>query len=433
VLASGLAGCGGGEPPPADASPSAAKPPTNRIAIPPTVRSNLGMTFAEVQRRQVEQTTRIPGAFELLPKARREYRLSLPGTVQMEVDQFDQVSPGDLLYRIRSPRWPELQHEIIEAEQDIQSAVATIAVARARQDESEVQRRVLQERLSSLVEAGVRNAAIEADLAGLEAATPRLRAEVQQAETVLENARRARAHAVHRASAATGIPEAELLAETSGSPAYRGIDLIDVRASEAGVVESLGVTDGGYAEPPTLAISTVQPEQVRLRGVAMQGDLPRIGSAPTGRIVSADRSEGGVEAAVTLGLEADPAHRTIAVLGTPDTYHAWMRPGVSAFLELAGEGSAPPALAIPRAAVVQDGLARVFFRRDPADPNSVIRVEADLGTDDGRWVVVNSGVALGDEVVLGGAYELNLASQTGGLRQKGGHFHADGTFHAEDH
>ena len=78
-------------------------------------------------------------------------------------------------------------------------------------------------------------------------------------------------------------------------------------------------------------------------------------------------------------------------------------------------------------------MTHVFFRRDPSDPNRAIRVEADLGTDDGRWIAINSGLALGDEVVVDGAYELNLASETGGMNRQGGHFHADGTWHAEEH
>ena len=72
----------------------------------------------------------------------------------------------------------------------------------------------------------------------------------------------------------------------------------------------------------------------------------------------------------------------------------------------------------------------VVFRRDPADPDKVIRVDADLGVDDGRWIEVKSGLMDGDEVVGPGAYELMLASS--GSAPKGGHFHADGTFH-EDH
>ena len=94
-------------------------------------------------------------------------------------------------------------------------------------------------------------------------------------------------------------------------------------------------------------------------------------------------------------------------------------------------GGAAAELAIPLSAVLQDGLQRVFFRRDPADPDKVIRIEADLGLDDGRWVEVKSGLLDTDEVVLAGAYELMLASS--GSAAKGGHFHSDGTFHDGAH
>ena len=70
----------------------------------------------------------------------------------------------------------------------------------------------------------------------------------------------------------------------------------------------------------------------------------------------------------------------------------------------------------------------MLFRRDPKDPDQVIRLGADLGLSDGRWVEVKSGLRDGDAVVLAGAYELMLASS--GAATKGGHFHADGTFHA---
>jgi hypothetical protein len=58
---------------------------------------------------------------------------------------------------------------------------------------------------------------------------------------------------------------------------------------------------------------------------------------------------------------------------------------------------------------------------------------ADLGVDDGRWVIINSGVRLGDQVVLHGAYELQLAMAQAGGAPTGGHVHPDGTFHADNH
>jgi multidrug efflux pump subunit AcrA (membrane-fusion protein) len=84
-------------------------------------------------------------------------------------------------------------------------------------------------------------------------------------------------------------------------------------------------------------------------------------------------------------------------------------------------------LAIPQSAVVRDGTRAIIFRRDPANPDMVIRMEADLGLSDGRWVVIQSGVKEGDEVVMGGNFQLMLA--TGGSTEKAGHFHPDGTFH----
>lgn len=412
---------------------------TNRIDIPVTVRSNLGITFAKVERRRVDGTIRVPGAFELQPRARHEYRLTLPGTVRLEVDQYQRIEPSDVLYRFRSPAWPELQHEIIMGEQDIESARAAIDVAGARIDEAERRVAIMRERLSSLAQAETRNADLEAEVAGFEASLPRLRAERRQAETALANAQRTREHALHRASAATGIPEAQLAApaqhEGKAVPAYRLIDWIEVRATGTGVVEALALTDGSFAQAPSLVLSTIDPEKVRFRAMALQSDLARLGATPEARIVPPTTPgiplSDGVQATVTIGLEAHPQQRTVTLLATPAEGRAWIRPGVSAFLEVVAETTGGPALAIPRTAVVKDGITHVFFRRDPSDPNKAIRVEADLGVDDGRWVAINSGLSLGDEVVLDGAYELKLASEQSGVSQQGGHFHADGTFHDE--
>lgn len=441
VMAALLVGCSRGDAgPPAPHASVDTEPATNRVDIPATVRRNLGVTFAGVERRQVESTIRVPGAFELQPLARHEYRLTLSGAVKLEVDQYQRVEPGDLLFRLRSPQWPELQHEIIVGEQEIESATAEINVVRARIDEAEQRLGVVRERLASLSDAEIRNASLEAQASEFEASLPRLRAELVQAETKLANAHRTREHALHIASAASGIPEQTLAAEEEIDgrriPAYRAIDWIEVRASEPGIVETLAVTDGAFAEAPALVLSTVDPGKVRFRAMALQADLVRLGESPDARIVPPASSgmspNAGVDARVSIGLRADPEQRTITLLATPSERHAWIRPGVSAFLEVVAESSGGPALAIPRAAIVRDGIVHVFFRRDPADPNKAIRVEADMGVDDGRWVVINSGLSLNDEVVLDGAFELKLATQQSGVTQKGGHFHADGTYHSKD-
>lgn len=412
---------------------------TNRIDIPPTVRSNLGITFAKVERRRVESTIRVPGAFELQPLARHEYRMTLSGRVELRVDQYQQVSPGDLLYRFRSPLWPEIQHEIIVAEQDIDAAQAEIEVAKARLDEASARLALMRDRLNVLAEAEFRQADLVAQAAELEVSLPRLRAELRLSETKLANGHRAREHALHSASAATGIAESDLavLVEHNGGmvPAYRVVDWIDVRATEAGVVESLAVTNGAYAEAPSLVVATVDPSKVRFRAMALQSDLVRLIGNIDGRIVPPASPQiavnDAVPAALSIGLEAHPEQRTITLLATPEETRSWIRPGVSAFLEVVVDSSGGPALAIPISSIVKDGIVHVFFRRDPQDPNKAIRTEADMGVSDGRWVAIRSGLSLNDEVVLHGAYEMKIASQQSGAMQKGGHFHADGSFHGE--
>jgi multidrug efflux pump subunit AcrA (membrane-fusion protein) len=441
LLSIGFAGCtvdrggGGGEPQQETDAPA----PTNRIDIPATVRSNLGITFAKVQRRHVAGTIRISGAFELQPLARHEYRMTLPGRVELLVNQFDPVDPGTPLYRFRSPAWPELQSAIILAEQGIDAGHADIDVARAKLEEARATLAITEERLQVLARADFKRADLEAEAAQLRASLPRLEAELRRAETTVANAERTREQAVHAASAATGITEEQLNAEVEHNsrrlPAYRVIDWIDVPSTEPGVVESLAVTDGAFVEPPAVVISTVDPSKLRFRAMALQADLPRLMHRAESRIVPPTTP--GIEigdavpAELTIGLEAHPEQRTVTLLATPEGSRDWIRPGISAFLEVVVDSTGGPALAIPRSAIVKDGIVHVFFRRDPADPNRAIRVEADLGPSDGRWVAIRSGLMLEDEVVLDGAYELKLASQQSGTSQKGGHFHADGTFHGE--
>ncbi|MEM7391941.1 MAG: hypothetical protein AAF492_06290 [Verrucomicrobiota bacterium] len=585
VMALLLAGC---VPPSKDKAPEtiSEEKPVNPslVDIPSTVRNNLGITFADVERRQVSDTLRVPGVFELQPTARKEYRISLAGQVDLAVNQYDQVKKGQLLYRYRSRAWPELQHEIIEAERNMLAARAELLVTRARHEDTEKQLKLFKQRLESLGSTTSKEADLEADIAKLETDRPRLEADIERADTRvrkarstrehaqhrlsalsdlsdgdltvidegehryrlsltertdltpdrhdkankdqrvarvkftawpelqqeviaaeqnvlaaeaelavargqqekidkqlsplhrelealaaaesekarlvndiarlatdhprlearielaesrLENARLTRQHALHKISALTHIPERDLMVMKNGEPAYLTIEWIEVRAKEAGMVESLAVADGAYAEPPTRIMSVVDPTRLRFRAMALQSDLPALSDGAEAWIVpprgpGIDINE-SVPTTVSIGLEAHTEQRTVPLLATPDEVRSWIRPGISAFLEVVTDTTGGPALAIPRSAVVKDGIVHVFFKRNPQNPNQALRIEADLGVDDGRWVALNSGVGPKDEVVLDGAFELKLATSQSGKLQKGGHFHADGTFHAEDH
>ncbi|MGI9013484.1 MAG: efflux RND transporter periplasmic adaptor subunit [Phycisphaerales bacterium] len=437
--------------------------PTNRIAIPDAVRSNLGISFMGVERRQVEQTLRVPGRFEYLPTARREYHTVVAGRIELLVEQFDTVEEGDTLYRIDSPTWREMQQQLAAAQASIhilETRLRTFDPLMKAHEEHEASLResaavwaVRVKQLESLAVAGGGRGSEIADaratftstqveLAGVREESAQLDAAQAESEAELLAAR-ARLHfLIDAAASITGIKRALLAAQNDAQPTssagWSAIDMIDVRAAAPGRVELIEVTNGAWADVHTIVLTIVRPDQLRFHASGLQSDLGALRDGLAARIVPpvptmsgrGIRLDDSMTGTLSLGLNADSSDRTVDLYVQPDSLSTWARPGVAAQLEIVTDSSEGAQLAIPLAAVQRDGLMPVIFRRAPDNPNEAIRIEADLGLDDGRWVVVKSGLRADDEVVLDGAFQLMLA--TSGTMQKGGHFHADGTFH-EDH
>jgi multidrug resistance efflux pump len=445
--------------------------PSNRVDIPEAVRRNLGITFAKVEARPVAETLRVPGQFELRPEARREYRTMLAGRVELQVQQYARVQPGALLYRLVSPEWRELQDRLSEAESQIRQTEARVGsipllIAAHQRHEAVLERSIemWEARLAQMERTRATGAVSEAEFTSAQNTVLAQRAElaeILEKEADLEGqiaavqAEHDAAHARFRLLLATaasmlGVDAATLAApygleehmeagihqhETPTSrpaAAWRKIDEIEVRAQAAGVVHSLDLTNGAWASAGSLVLVTIEPDRLRFTALGLQGDLTRLHDGLPVRIVPAAGGsvdlQDAMEARLTVGLTADPAARTVELVAIPDRLSPWARAGVRAHMEIAVAGGQRE-LAIPLSSVIQDGLARIFFRRDPRNPDTVIRMEADLGVDDGRWVVLHSGVREGDEVVLDGVYQLMLA--TSATAAKGGHFHSDGTFHGD--
>lgn len=448
---------GEGRPSGATAQPSA--PITNRIDIPDAVRRNLGLTFARVEMRAVAETIRVPGRFELLPDARREYRTMLAGRVELMVKQFQRVEPGTLLYRLDSPPWRELQKKLAETEAQIREGEKRVEMIGPMFGAHERHHKAVEETVHLLttraerLQKGEAQGSVSAEEIGqVQATLAQARsdlAEVLEKETdlavrrvevnsQLEAARIGFELLLNNAATVLDLEPAKLLApstaEPNALPLWRTREHVEVVAGAPGFVESISLTNGGWADDTSLVLTTIRPDQIRFHAHAMQSDIGRFRADLPARVVppkssSVDLQE-TMEGKLEMGLSADPDQRTIDLYLTPARLSRWARPGVTGHLEVVVAGGAPE-LAIPVSAVIQDGLSRVMFRRDPGNPDKVIRIaDADLGAEDGRWVVVNSGVREGDEVVLAGVYQLMVA--TSGSIQKGGHFHADGTFHEGD-
>jgi hypothetical protein len=433
---------------------------TNRVAIPPAVRSNLGITFATVERRRVEQTLRVPGRFELLPTAVRQYHAMLPGRVALRVDQFDRVEAGDTLFWVDSPAWFEHQRAMGEVHALIKKLGAQLASFDAlheahRQHASQLERTLAiraerVDQLASIAEAGGGRrqelidaqdavATAEAQLAEVHETDARLEAEEAVLEAELAGAEQTFELLVQAGASMHGQPPAWLTSVEDRRPRWRTLAGITVAASAPGVVDSVLATEGSWADQDMAVLRVVQPNGLRIRASGLQSDLGVLREGLDVRIVPptptlAGRSVGldqTMRGTLRLGLNADADTRTIDLFVTPDELLPWAGRGVSAQLEIVTDGGARAELAVPMAAVQRDGLTPVLFVRARDNAGEVVRTEADLGMDDGRWVVVKSGLREGDEIVLDGAFQLMLA--TSGSVDKGGHFHADGTFHEEGH
>lgn len=410
--------------------------PTNRVDIPAPVRQNLGITFAKVEYRSVARTLRVPGRFEWLPTARREYRTPMAGRVELLTSQYERVEPGTALYRVDSASWRDL-HEQIAAVQARVDAMGPLREAHRRHEEILAEKVALWEsrlrQLDELRAAGGGGAAQYTEARATLNATQAELADVMEKDAELQAQHR---HA--EAELRSLQSRHDLLVRGSGcADRHEGPEPgtgYTVCAVAGGVVEAIGITPGGLAEENGLIVALVQPEQVRFRARALQSDLGVLRDGLPARIVPGQGAsvplQDAMRGTLSIGLAADADERTVDLLVRPEALSTWARAGVFGYLEITLAGGEEE-LAIPLSAVVRDGATPIIFRRDPANPDRVIRLDADLGIADGRWVVIRSGVREGDEVVLGGNYQLMLA--TSGNAPKGGHFHPDGTFHEGEH
>jgi len=324
-----------------------------------------------------------------------------------------------------------------------QSLVESVAVWTERVTQLESIRDAGGGRVGEFAEARGTLTSARAELADVQEKKAELIA--SRAETVagLDAARSRLHYLLDAAASVVGVDRTALTSNTQSEsdphPAWAVIDTIEVRATESGIVESLGLTNGSWADEKSPVMTIVRPDQLRFHASGLQSDLGVLRNGLEVRIVPPTPTTSGravplqdtMTGTLALGLQGDASDRTVDLYVVPEALSTWARPGVAAHLEIVTDSTAAAELAIPLAAVQKDGLTPIIFRRAPDNPNEAVRLEADLGMNDGRWVAVLSGLRNDDEVVLDGAFQLMLA--TSGTIQKGGHFHSDGTFHEGEH
>ena len=429
-------------------APEQAQAPSNRVDVPAQVRRNLGIEFVEVSRRQVAHTLRLPAQVELLPAATRYYGAPYAGRVQLRATPLQRVAAGEVLYTVDSHEWRAVQRELSAADNAILLTEARLAAmppllaaCEAHEQSLRAARGVTAAHIQTLQRA-------EQDVGGQAQKLASARVELAQLDAQIADASEKHTETTTRgrelaATLATERDRMQLLlrgaAATLELPAealasrWRTLEQVEVRAARPGVVTEVAPADGALVAAHEHVLATVDPRAVRCRARALQSDLGALRDGMPAAIVPGgpDATTARVTGEVQLAPVGDPRARTLDVFVTPTEEDlGFVRPGLAVHVEVTTAATVDAPLAIPLGCVLTDGLDRVFFRRDPRDPDKVIRVVADLGVDDGVWVEVKSGITDGDHVVRAGAYELVLASSS--ATPKGGHFHADGTWH-EDH
>lgn len=456
VLCFGMTSCGTEDAPKKETEPQG-EAPSNRIDVPQAVRKNLGIEFTPVERRHVTSTLRLPAQVTLLPSATQHYRAPLAGRVSLKVEPLQKVQAGDLLYTLDSHEWRDLQRELGSVTNKLTvteaqlGAMSPLAEACEEHERSLVEAHNVTTRYvaslqraeqqvggqgEKLANAQIDQAKLSAQIAEASEKHTETQTRIKELTAQLSSQREQIDLLLSGAAATLNVDKATLAATNTGTVGWRALAIVEVRATQTGVVDQIEAANGDLINRHGAVLYTLDPSKVRCHARALQSDLGDLRDGLQAMIVPAGRvsTTARVAASFKLGPSGNPRTRTLDVFAMPtDKDLQFVRPGMAVFVEIVTATSKSQELAIPKSCVLPDGLDRVFFRRDPKDKDKVIRIVGDFGRDNGQWIEVLSGIKDGDEIVAAGAFELVLASSNS--MPKGGHFHADGSWHAdgEDH
>lgn len=367
------------------------------VTIPPSAQKLINITFATAETRHVQTTRRFAGRFEMKPDARRIYSTLLEGTLELLVTPNQRVEKGTPLFRFQSPAWIRLQGELRTAEVTAQRL--------------ETETRLLRERVQRLKDANARNAE-------LEMALPLKEADYEQAKVTRDHLRTQRTVIVSQMQ-------------------EKDYALIVV-AQESGIVDAVLATTGQCVQPGTEILSVARAAGLWFKAECVVSETLDITANLKGFVEPLKTGTGTTKpraaGTVTLAWSADTTQRMRDLFLTFDRVPEWAIPGLPGIMNVVLANSANSAVAVPTAAIVQDGLEQAVFVRDDHDTNTFKRVVVTTGASDGAYTEVRA-LQAGTEVVVNGVYELKLAAPAQGKAAKraAGHFHADGKFHEGSH
>ena len=299
------------------------------------------------------------------------------------------------------------------------------------------------------VEAGQTVARIEPPLSDLtvriidaDAATTRARIALEQAEALLDRTRRLaqesarspreledaefaarRARAEHEAASTiqasyekTGLV-LDPQADGGASPS------VELRAPISGAVVRVAAAMGEHVLPERSLFEILDATRVVVEARVPEADAGRLAPALAAsyEVPGAPGSRvpiipGGSGRLLQVGLEVDPATRTVPIIYEVDNPGGALRIGQAVVVHLETR-HVQEGIAIPWSAIVDEDVRSVVFVEVSGE--SFEKREVTLGVRDGDRVEVLSGVAEGERVVSRGAYAVRLASVSSSIPAHG--------------
>ena len=435
-------------------SATSADPPTNRLAIPPEVVGNLGITFAKATRGRLDSWIAVPG--ELYVPETHQWRVRAParGLVNRVVPRWREVEAGEVVAELTCDELREAQLRLLDAVSRCSRVQEEASAAHARQAESAAQlenaRQLVtatQGRFEELERVGKgaggfgAKELIEAQRASLDAGQVALDAAVQrdhlheiahEEDLHLAKAQLRFDQRLAAFSILTGYSAEELLeVGQENAPVWKTLASLVLRAPGRGTVVEVRVSRGETVDDGGLILVLLDATVLRFRGWVPEGDLRSLRPGVPVRV----ELPGGSTHVTTELLGpmpmADVVTRRVQIEAIIPNTERRLPQGLSATAYVRVAESRHDEVLVAENCVVADGLEMVVFRRDPDDPQFVIRSPVELGLRGGGRVEVLAGLLEGDSVVEKGIYQLKQLGS--GKAPQAGHFHADGSFHGDEH
>jgi len=188
---------------------------------------------------------------------------------------------------------------------------------------------------------------------------------------------------------------------------------IEVNAPVSGVVNARNISVGDAVEPNTELFDLVDLSKVIVLAQVYEEDVGKVKVGQTARITALSYPDLELTGTVTfLGLELDPATRTLPVWVVVDNPEGKLRVGMftTAHLLLAEN---PDLLTVPTEAVLEEGGEKFVFVQTG---DTFKRQDVQTGVADDRFIEIKDGLVPGDAVVTSGQREIFTQSLTGGAK-----------------